>query len=65
MQPILDLLHIHLFIELSWKSNISYLATCPIKKLRTECSYWLNPSRWEKIVKESVGSRENSSWNLQ
>ena len=32
MQPILDLLYIHLFIELSWKSNISYLATCPIKK---------------------------------
>ena len=33
MQPILDLLCIHLFIiELSWKSNISYLATCPIKK---------------------------------
>ena len=32
VQPILDLLYIHLFIELSWKSNISYLATYPIKK---------------------------------
>ena len=31
VQPILDLLYIHLFIELSWKSNISYQATCPNK----------------------------------
>ena len=33
VQPILYLLYIHLFIEeLSWKSDVSYLATCPIKK---------------------------------
>ena len=32
MSYILDLLYIHLFRELSWKSNISCLATCPIKK---------------------------------
>ena len=29
MQPILDFC---IFIELLWKSNTSYLATCPIKK---------------------------------
>ena len=60
MQSILELLYIHLFIELSWKSNISYLATCPIKKQGGLSAIIIGLTNLGgKIVKESVGSREN------
>ena len=54
---IFDFLYIHLFIEFSWKLNISYLATCPIKKQGGMSGIVI------KVISlthsGSVGSREN------